>query len=619
MTVIFGIIKKEGALVETQEMEQMFASVKHFPHDNYVLWNENNIGLGWVQLYDTQESVYDKQPFSFSNERFVMVSKARLDNRKELCDIFNVSAEERKTLPDTRLIQFAFEKWGNDCTKKLFGDWSFVIWDKNEKQLFLARDHHGVTTFYYTVTSNFIAFASNKAVLLSIPTVSKEINKVQMAQLLVGWHGYAEETAYQNILRLPPSCSAIYKNGKISVNKYWCLENVSNIRFKNDDEYLEAFNELFLNAVKSRIRSYRPVGAQLSSGLDSTSVTAIAATELAKDNKKIKAYTSVPLFNTNGLLKTTQYGDESELAGLVAKMYPNIEHEIVKSENKNPLQGVIDSLKVFNSPVRNSSNFFWLLSIDELAKQNGIGTMLNGQSGNFTISWPFRGYYSNFMQPGIKPFLKKHIPDFALRYRQEIKYGKKPFFNYSLINPQYEAEIGLIEKMIKGGYDPHFLTNSSLRKTRMHVINVNMSQGYGLAQESGDLFGLNFYDPTLDIKLLEFCTAIPDEQFVRPGCDRFMIRRAMKNRLPDEVLFNPNKGLQSADLIYRIKENIEDYIAVSKKISESELCRQIIDVKKLNDIIFDIKSATDIKNTKPNVGFLRAINVGLFLLQSKTS
>ena len=617
MSVIFGIIKKEGALAEKQEMEQMYASVKHFPHDNFILWNENNVGLGWVQLYDIPESVFDKQPFSFGNDRFVMIGKARLDNRNELCHIFNISNEERKTLPDTRLLPLAFEKWGNDCTKKLFGDWSFAIWDKNEKQLFIARDHQGVTAFYYTITNNFIAFASNKAVLLSIPSVSKEVNKVQMAQLLVGWHGYAEETAYKNIFRLPPSRSALYKDGKISVKKYWYLEDVADIRLKNDDEYLEAFNELFIHAVKSRIRSYRPVASMLSSGLDSTSVTALAATELAKEGKNIKAYTSVPLFNTTGLLKSTQYGDESELAGLFAKRYPNIEHILVKSESKNPLQGVLDSLKVHNTPLRNSSNFFWLLSIDELAKRHGVGTMLNGQAGNFTISWPFRGYYSNFMQPGIKPFLKKHIPGFAMRIMYNIKNGKKPFFNYSLINPQYEIEIGLLEKMKKGGYDPHFIASSSLRKTRMHVINVNMSQGAGLAQENGDYYGLNVYDPTLDIKLLEYCSAIPDEQFVRPGHDRYMIRRAMKNKLPDEVLFNKNKGLQSADLLLRIKENVSDYIDIIESISKSELCQQIIDVKKLNEIIIEINSASDIKTIKPNYGFLRAINVGLFLLQQE--
>jgi len=616
MSVIFGIIKN-SVFAEKQELEKMYASVKHFPYNNYAIWNENNVGFGWLQLYDTPESVYDKQPFSFGNDRFVMVGKARLDNRNELCNIFNIHADERKTFPDTKLIPLAFEKWGKDCTKKLFGDWSFAIWDKNEKQLFIARDHQGVTAFYYTITNNFIAFASNKTVLLSIPTVSKEINKLQMAQLLVGWHGYAEETAYKNIFRLPPSNYAIYKNGKISISKYWQLEDVTDIHLKNDDEYLEAFNELFLNAVKSRIRSYRPIGSMLSSGLDSTSVTAIAANELAKEGRKIKAYTSVPLFDTTNLLKPNKYGDESELAGLFAKMYPNIEHILVKSENKNPLQGIINSLEIQKVPLRNSSNFFWILSIQELAKQSGIGTMLSGQGGNFTISWPFRGYYSNFMRPGLTPFIKKHAPDFAMRFIYNFIKGKKPFLQYSLINPKYEEKINLLGKMKKEGYDSRFIIDSSLRKIRIKVININMSQGAGIVQEGGDYFGLNVYDPTLDIKLLEYCYAIPDEQFVRPGFDRYMIRRAMKNKLPDKVLFNKNKGLQSADLLYRIKENVNEYIEVVNAISKSDICQQIIDVKKLNNIILEIKNTTNLKSLNQNPGFLRAVNVGLFLMQNE--
>lgn len=615
MSVIFGIIKKEGVFTEKQELEQMFNSVKHFPHDNYGFWNENNVGLGWVQLYDTPESVYDKQPFCFANNRYVMVGKARLDNRNELCDIFNISAIDRTVLPDTKLISLAYEKWGDSCTKKIFGDWAFAIWDKSEKQLFLARDHQGVTVLYYNISNNCIIFASNKTVLLSIPGISKEINKVQMAQLLVGWHGYPTETAFANILRLPPAHSANYKDGQILIKKYWDLKEVSDVRLKNDDEYLNAFNELFSNAVKSRIRSYRPVGSMLSSGLDSTSVTALAAIELAKENKKIKAYTSVPIFDTTGFLKSNKYGDESELARQFTAQYYNIEHTLVNSENKNPLQGVIDSLKIQKVPLRNSSNFFWILSIQELAKQSGLGTLLSGQGGNYTISWPFGGYYNSFMKPGIKPFLKKNLPDFVIKLIFEISKGKKPFFNYSLLNPQYEKEIGLLQKMEKNGNDPHFIIKSSLRKTKIHVLNTNMSQGAWIAQEGGDYFGLNTYDPTLDLKLLEYCYAIPDEQFVRPGHDRFMIRRAMKNKIPDEILFNKFKGLQSADLLFRIKENINDYLEVANSIKGSEICQQIIDVKKLENIILEIKNTNEIKTLNSNPGFLRAINVGLFLLQ----
>jgi len=616
VSVIFGIIKKENHLVEMQEIEEMYASVKFFPYDNYALWNENNVGFGWVQLYDTPESVYDKQPRDFGNSNYTIVGKARLDNRIELCDIFKISGDERTTFPDTKLLALAYEKWGNECTKKLFGDWSFAVWDRNEKQLFLARDHHGVTSIYYTVNENFIAFASNINVLLSISNVSHEINKVQIAQLLVGWHGYAEETAYKNIYRIPPAHRAVYKKGKLSLSKYWWLEEVSDIRFKNDDDYVEAFNELFVSAVKFRLRSYRSVASMLSSGLDSTSVTALAAIELLKEGKNIKAYTSVPLFNTNGLLKPSQYGDESELASLVAKMYTNIEHILVKSENRNPLQGVLKSLQIHKTPIRNSSNLFWILSINELAKQNGAGTLLNGQAGNFTISWPFKGYYLNMIQPGIKPFLRKQTPYFLMRFWYDIKKGTKPFMQYSFINRQFATDINLPGRMNKAGYDPHFITKSSLRKTRMQVINVNMAQGASIAQENGDAFGINIYAPTIDIKLLEYCTAIPDEQFVKKGFDRYLIRRAMKNKLPDAVLQNQRKGLQSADLVLRIKENINDYEEIIKAISESEICRQLIDVQKLNDIYFQIKSTSDIKKLQSGSGFLRGINVGLFLLKN---
>lgn len=613
MSVIFGIIKKEGVFLDKHELEQMYSSVKHFPQDNFSLWTENNIGLGWVQLYDTPESVYDKQPFSFGNQRFIMIGKARLDNRKELCDIFNITAEERIVLPDTKLLQYAFEKWGEKSPAKILGDWSFAIWDKYEKKLFIARDHQGVSVIYYSVTNDFIAFSSNKSVLLSISTISKEINKVQIAQLLVGWNGYADETVYRDILRLPPACSAIYQNRKLLITKYWQLENVANFRLKNDDEYLEVFNDLFLKAIKSRIRSYRDVASMLSGGIDSSSVTSIAAVELEKENKKITGYTSVPKFDVTNKLKDFQFGDESLLAQLVSRSYSNIIHKLINSDKKNPLQGLVESIKILNSPVRNSSNYFWLLSITEIAKQNNIGTMLTGQGGNFTISWPFRGYYSNFIQPGLKPFFRKNTPDILIKLLAEYKNGKKPYLKKSFLNKKFELEINLLDRMKDAGFDPYFLLNSSLKKIRLNALNINMAQGAGNTQEIGDYFGLNIYDPTLDVKLLEYCYGIPDNQFTRPGYDKHLIRRAMQNKLPVELLFNDRKGVQSSDLLLRIKENIDIYLKTIIEMGNSEMCKEIIELKKLYEMAINIER----NFLKIDSGFLRAINVGLFLINQE--
>lgn len=617
MSVIFGIIKKEGVFLEKQEFEQRYSSVKHFPQDNFSLWTENNIGLGWVQLYDTPESVYDKQPFSFGNQRFIMIGKARLDNRKELCDIFNITAEERIVLPDTKLLQFAFEKWGEKSPAKIFGDWSFAIWDKFEKKLFIARDHQGVSVIYYSVTNDFIAFSSNKSVLLSISTISKEINKVQIAQLLVGWNGYADETVYRDILRLPPACSAIYQNRKLLITKYWQLENVANFRLKNDDEYLEVFNDLFLKAIKSRIRSYRDVASMLSGGIDSSSVTAIAAAELVKESKKITGYTSVPKYNVTDKLKDFQFGDESLLAEQVSKSNSNIIHELINSDKKNPLQGLVESISILNSPVRNSSNYFWLLSITEKAKQNNIGTLLTGQGGNFTISWPFRGYYSSFIQPGLKPYLRKKAPYFLIKLIAELKKGKKPYLKKSFINNKFESEINLLERMKDAGFDPFFLMNYSLKKMRLNTLKINMAQGAGNTQEIGDYFGLNIYDPTMDIKLLEYCYGIPDNQFVRPGNDRHLISRAMQNRLPSELLFNDKKGVQASDLLFRVKENIENYLRIIIEMNNSEICKEIIDVNKLKRTALEIENNFEKIVLKRDSGFLRAINVGLFLINKE--
>ena len=95
----------------------------------------------------------------------------------------------------------AYERWGQDCPDHLLGDWSLALWDQRRRQLFLARDHHGITGFYYYHNSRFLAFASGKKGLLALPQVPKNQNPLRMAQILTAWPGDGVETAYEGIWR----------------------------------------------------------------------------------------------------------------------------------------------------------------------------------------------------------------------------------------------------------------------------------------------------------------------------------------------------------------------------------------------------------------------------------
>ena len=447
MSILFGIINHHEAPVTKELMDIAYDSVTLFPQDNKSLWINKNVGLGWVQLYDTPESVYDKQPICWA-DRYTLIGKARLDNRDELCKVFNIKENEKHQIPDTFLLKLSYEKWGNDCVEKLFGDWAFALWDEVEKKMFLARDHYGITALYYTLSEHYFAFSTNLHVLLALPLVSKEVNMDLLAQLLVAWNGIPETTIYKNIFRIPPANTATYFNKKFQQKQYWRIEEVPEVRFKNDQDYVDVCHELFTNAVKNRIRSCKSVSTTLSSGLDSGSVTAYAASLLDKEAKKLMAYTHVPLFDTSVIYKSSVYGNEGPLAGLVAKKHSNIEHVLVNSLNRDPMKGILDSMEIFCSPNRNASNQYWIISILEMAQNNGMGTLLTGQCGNITISWPFRRDYLKTLSKGFRNNLYEYIPNNLLSFWFKWK-TNQPLLSLSMINPDFAKEIKLLQKMEK--------------------------------------------------------------------------------------------------------------------------------------------------------------------------
>src|ERR1035437_6844738 len=232
----------------------------------------------------------------------LLTAGARIDNREELFRIFDISLGQRLTMPDSMLILKAYEKWGEACADHLVGDWAFAIWDRRLQKLFVARDHHGITAMYFYKGSDFFVFSSSLKGILCLPNVPKKVNEFKIAQLLVNWNEGGPETCYQDIMRLPPAHTLTVQEGKLTTNRYWYLENTPEVRLKNDQEYIDMFRDLYTEAVRCRLRSHRPVGATLSSGLDSGSVCILAAKELAKEGKRLQPFTSVPLYDITGLV-----------------------------------------------------------------------------------------------------------------------------------------------------------------------------------------------------------------------------------------------------------------------------------------------------------------------------
>ncbi len=578
MSGIFGFINIDGRPVTSEHFGAMAEKMKHWGPDGVNSIISGSAAFGHSLLIVTHESRFEKMPVHDRDMGILFTAAARLDNRDELCDIFGIDHPERPVTSDGQLVLRAYKKWGTDSCKHLFGDWSFAAWHTKEQRLFLARDHLGNTGLYYYFKPPLIVFASNIKAVLAYPEVPSALDELHLAQRMI--FDYSEETFFQtywvDVCFLPASHNVNITSAGKQIEKYWRLDEASAVSFGSDAEYLEGFLEQFRRAVRVRLNSIRPVGSTLSAGLDSSSVTALAAEILQGMNKSLIAYTSVPIYSSEKLFPN-RLTDEWPFASEVAACYKNIEHIPIRAENITALDAIRKSLNITQQPQHAATNMFWIISMLENAQFRNFGVMLTGQLGNGGVSWSggmnyiyylfagnqwhkgwqafdarrknlgmscFRALKSQLLHPMLEPV--------RYEYRRFIHRRKHCNLSYSYPREDFVRRMGLNDRtdMIIKRMDP--LTE------RMLTMMDNGTMVGALWHSMGSFYRMDVRDPTADVRLLEYCMGVPDEQDTFAGGERMLIRRAMAGILPDTVRWSTIRGKQAADAVFRLTDQQND-------------------------------------------------------------
>ena len=145
MSGIYGVFRRDGAPLPSESLGAMQQAMAYWGPDGNKLWQSELLGLGYLALHSTPESLYDSQPLNNQDNSLILIASARLDNRDDLCASLNISTALMANIPDSALILKAYEKWGRACLQWLLGDWAFALWDVHRQELFIARDHNGIS------------------------------------------------------------------------------------------------------------------------------------------------------------------------------------------------------------------------------------------------------------------------------------------------------------------------------------------------------------------------------------------------------------------------------------------------------------------------------------------
>jgi asparagine synthase (glutamine-hydrolysing) len=545
------------------------------------------------------------------------IFEGRISNRSELIDILR--PVEGRWISNADLAGLAYGRFGNAAPQRLVGDWCLVAYDPVHRELFLARDQCGQTGFYYAVSRSHFACSTSRRVLLDLKLFPVRMDELYLGQVLMPWSAYhGERTIHQPILRLPPAHLLVVSPDGVRCSCYCRLEDVPERRFAKRRDYVDGFLSVFDRAVRESLPVDGGAAVTLSGGLDSGSV-AVTAAKLMAPRHRLDAYTSVPLLSTTPYIPAeTHFGDEYPLACATAASCTNIEVRPVSAEGASPIQAIRDALPILMEPQHAAGNLFWMFEIFRLAKAQGHSVLLTGQMGNPGISWTG----DIFSQPlghqirrlGLGPWMRRRAkqwsPSMAVRIIRRLK--DTEWRARTALAADFAKQHSLREGKL---HDAAEAAYRSPRRERCHILKPGRSTLGSFYSAIGTSIGLAITDPTADPRVLEYCLSVPDHIFIDPqtGVDRWLIREAMKGRLPDEVRLNQRRGRQSGDLVPRLRASRDEVEAALDECAHGPSAGYL-DVAHMRRVWDRIQCEDNTETFQLSVAVLtRGIMAGLFV------
>lgn len=596
------------------------------------------VALGCRTQAITPEDRFDRQPLVSADGAHVLVADARIDNREELATGLRLAARETDTMPDSEFILRAYQAWGEDCPRRLIGDFAFVLWDARRRTLFAARDGMGQRVLFYHKSSQWLSIASSPGALVALDHVPAALNEQKVADFLVLLQN-PETTFFRDIDRLPPGHALVADERGIRLKRYWWPGAAGDIRFASDKEYLEGFHSVFSRAVQARLRAAGPVAIMLSGGLDSSTVAASAARHLRPSGARLHAFHAAPRRGFSGAVRNGWIADESDDVRAIAQLHDNIDLEIQRPGERSPLDELDGLFRATGMPLRNVSNRAWLDSIYLTMHHRGMRVLLSGQKGNATISYTGLRSLREMARSGHWVHVLREVRAVARRTNQrpvtvlkdQILLALAPVWmirawsrvrgrkseetwtkRYSAIRPDFAVAMRVEERIHAAREDDLARDRAGGLEYRQSVLTAGDALDYTHGLRSW--VGVETRDPTSDTRVVDYCLGLPGPQYLRDGRNRLLVRRAMRGLLPDSLLDRDTRGAQAADWVEwlpAMRQQVEQNL---DRLEQSKAVRRCLDLEQMRLLVNQWPERFGIEHTADyNLRLLRGIMAGRFI------
>jgi asparagine synthase (glutamine-hydrolysing) len=517
-----------------------------------------DLAFGFRRLSILDLSPAGHQPMSSADGSLWIVFNGEIYNYIELRAELKARGYKFRTQTDTEVILNAYLEWGTACLKRFNGMWALAIYDKDKNRLFCARDRFGIKPLYYFFDRERFVFASEIKALLSYVKIDRKPNNASVYDYLAyGMIDHTEDTFFEGVKQLSPSHYLLLDAGNLTIQRYWDLDPRNKLELGHnpqaDLEYARRFYELFEDSIMLHLRSDVAIGSCLSGGLDSSSIVCLANKLLFADRvvspeiigEKQKTFSSCfddPRFDERPYIECVLSATSAE----ANYTFPN----------PKDLLDELPKLIWHQEEPFGSTSIYAQWCVMKIAAQQGVRVLLDGQGGDEILAGYhtyFDAYWAALAGRGQAGKLLQEWSSYRRLFGVPLSY----LFQHTLFAL---APAGLQRRVRSKrgspGMNPQFAGEFSNRDPDENIeyAGNSLSQRLYLFITKTSLPGLLHYEdrnsmahsiearvPFLDYRLVEYAFSLPDDQKIKRGYTKSVLRNAMKDTLPENIRMRTDK------------------------------------------------------------------------------
>ena len=519
MCGITGIIGSDNYQFQIQKMLE--SQAHRGPDFTGTYFDNGFAALGHNRLSIIDLSTRANQPFKDVTKRFIIVFNGEIYNYLELRDSLKADYDFQ-TSSDTEVLLAMFIKYGKACLKMLNGMFSFAIWDNLNKELFAARDRFGIKPFYYSYNNKNLIFSSEIKAIHKAGVDKDSNEKVWSGYFVNGSYGTPNETFWEGVNQLPAGHVLEHSNnGNIKVEKWYdFVDRVQQQpKLTSYREAKEIYTQLLIDSIKLRFRADVPVGFNVSGGLDSSTLLALANIS-QKDISKIEAFT----FYTNN-----ENYDELSWVEQIIEAYKNPLNKVLLSSNE--VLKISKNISDIQDEPYGGIPTLAYSKLFALASKKGIKVLLDGQGMDEQLAG--YDYYRNASHATIQGV------------------GKSPY-RKNMLNSAF-AELAL-----KNNYPKPF--DSAVKNTQYRdLFYTKIPRALRFNDRVSMAHSTELRVPFLDYRLVEFAFSLPMEFKLKNNQGKQILRDVISKYVDKKVTYAPKRPLQTPQREW-LGEDLKAYV-----------------------------------------------------------